>query len=350
MAELFSQDQRPSRTAYDFELAEEFFSSVTYSEDRAGLLWGLLRRGLQKLLKVDFLHAWHNRAAISSADIVWTMDELSHPSVGIVRSLMGNKSRPAIIGHSIALFDHLGGTSRLHRRYRLLLASKANVLTFNSRGTLALGQELFPNKPSELIYFGISEERFALAEARRARGGGPIRVFANGNDRTRDWQTLVEALGNDDRFEVLISCGWAPDYAKSYRNVTVRRDMRVGEQVDCYRTYDWAVVPMVENLYSGITVALEAAASGIPVVAARTGGVPTYFGDDEVLFYPPGNPEALRDLLVDCTDDRRLEFAQAAQQRFKTSSYTSRNMIQQYVRLTESWAAPNAINAHGIPG
>ena len=58
--------------------------------------------------------------------------------------------------------------------------------------------------------------------------------------------------------------------------------------IACYHWADIVAVPMRQNIYSGITVALEAAAMGTPVVSSRTGGVPTYFGEDEVFYSPAG--------------------------------------------------------------
>lgn len=100
-----------------------------------------------------------------------------------------------------------------------------------------------------------------------------------------------------------------------------------------YRWADIVVVPMRENRFSGITVALEATANGKPVVASRTGGVPTYFGEDAVRYVPPGDPAALRDALAMPAGDA-YRYAVAAQAMFCENDYSLVGLMRRYATLS----------------
>ena len=97
---------------------------------------------------------------------------------------------------------------------------------------------------------------------------------------------------------------------------------------------DFVVIPMVENLYSGITVALEATALGVPVISSNTGGVPTYFSGDEVIFVPPEDPAALREATLNADYEARRAMVERAQRRFVQQDYTSAGLAQRYVALS----------------
>ena len=104
---------------------------------------------------------------------------------------------------------------------------------------------------------------------------------------------------------------------------------------ECYRWADFVVIPMSKNLYSGITVALEATSMGVPVVSSETGGVPTYFDSDEVLYVAPDDADAMREGVLQCLDEQRRSFVEHAQRRFAEENYSSKGMAQRYVRLSQ---------------
>jgi hypothetical protein len=88
---------------------------------------------------------------------------------------------------------------------------------------------------------------------------GPIRILAAGNDPTRDWPTVLSAFGGDPRFELtIVSDKVAEEAVAPYSNLQLPRRPTVVAFQELYRWADFTVVPMVENKYSGITVALEA--------------------------------------------------------------------------------------------
>ena len=74
-----------------------------------------------------------------------------------------------------------------------------------------------------------------------------------------------------------------------------------------------AVVPLTENVHaSGITAILEAVLAGVPVIASDVGGLRSYFGDNEIVFVPAGDADALRAAITRVISQREASFAMAA--------------------------------------
>ena len=109
---------------------------------------------------------------------------------------------------------------------------------------------------------------------------------------------------------------------------------------ELYRWADVVVVPMVSNLYSGITVALEATSLGVPVVSSDTGGIPTYFSPEEMIYVPPSDPVALRDRVLGCSAEELLGYVQRAQAHFRKQDYSTRGMAARYVELSQRLLGP----------
>jgi hypothetical protein len=156
---------------------------------------------------------------------------------------------------------------------------------------------------------------------------------------------LFDAFGNDERFQVTVICWWLEDDEMSpYDNVRAIRNPSMADFHRCYREADMVVVPMKENIYSGITVALEAVAMGTAVLSSRTGGVPTYFDDDEVFYAPVGDPVAMRDIALSTTVQSRLERAEKAHRRFVEAEYSTDAMIRRYAEITRDLLEMRALN------
>jgi glycosyltransferase involved in cell wall biosynthesis len=203
-----------------------------------------------------------------------------------------------------------------------------------------------------LIPFGIALQTFQIEEPRSsAPVGRPLKILSIGNDRTRDWKTLFAALGNDPRFEVRVICRWLPkDFDGRCGNVTIERQMAPFGFSQVYREADLTVVTLSENVFSGITVILESVAAGTPVVSSRTGGGPTYFGEDEVTFVPTGDPEALKRAILETSPDEFAERARRAQARFKMEDYSTAGMVGRYAAKTEAILRLQRREAAPAPG
>ncbi len=334
--ERYRAGQVPDETPYGFHHADSMGWQVVFSTDHAeSAALRSLRKILIRLVGFDLVHAFRNRAHIRSADIVWTMEEIEYLAVCALPYL-SPMPRPRLIAQTIWMFNRWERCSTLRRWMLRRLFARADLLTFHSREYLDLLARLAPGVTPHLLPFGISLDSFPWTEPAPPRERSQaLRVLSMGNDPTRDWPTLLAAFGNQAEFEVKVVSGQLSDAAiAAYRNVVCPRNPTMEEFRDLYRWADVVVVPMVRNLYSGITVALEAASMGVPVVASHTGGIPTYFEADEVLFVEPQNPGVLRQAVLAFSPEQRQAQVLRAQTRFRAEDYSSRGMARRYVDLS----------------
>ena len=331
--ERFQRGEFNDLTPYGFHLAEGQDVSVTFSSDRPGGTPSRWLRAVNRRLRFSADHGWHNRQAIADSDVVWTMSENEAFALAALM-LMRLVPRRPIIGAAIWLFNDWGRLSSANRAIYRTLSRYIDVLTVHSEACLPVAAKAALDTSVELSLFGINEQSY-LPLPPRTSADGPINVLAAGNDRTRDWATLLTALGNDDRF--LISA-WTPmldeDSKTRVRNLRLPKPPTMAAIRAMYAAADVIIIPMVPNLFSGITVALEAAALGRPVICSATGGVPSYFSPDEVLFVHPSDADALHEAALAARTPRLLSMATAAQARFDQGEYTTRAMIGRYLALT----------------
>ena len=334
--ERYAAGEVPDETPYGFHHAQSMGWEVTFSDDPAESKLGrLLRKGLLRLLGFDLVHAWRNREQIRNADVVWTMEEVEYLAVCAL-PLLCSMRRPRLIAQTIWLFNRWESYSLLRRNLMRKLLQRADLLTFHSAQYLGLLPKLLPGLTGHLLPFGISLDSFPWSEPHIVNEPGKVvRVLSMGNDPTRDWPTLLSAFGNDARFDLQVVSGRLSDATiAAFSNVKCPRNPSMQVFRDLYRWADMVVVPMIPNLYSGITVALEAISMGVPVISSRTGGVPTYFTDQEVLYVPPQDGQALRRAALDWSPEDRLNRTRKAQCRFRREDYSSRGMAQRYVTLS----------------
>ena len=336
----FRQGLEVDASPYGFAEARGLGCALSFSTDHAespAVRW--CRRALKRLLGFDLVHAWRNRALWQRADVLWTMQESEWLALAAWGRL--GLRRPPMVGNSVWLFDHwhrLGWPRQwLYRR----LASQTEQLTVHSVAALAVAdQALAPVRPA-LLPFGVARAQFdgpaARPAAPAARRRGPLRLFAPGSDVTRDWSTLLRAVGGDPRFElhILSQLPAVHAAARGLANVRVERWRGLRQLQAAYDGCDVVVIPMRVNNYAGVTVCLEASWRGRPVLSARTGGVATYLGDLGAVWYEPGDARALRRGAIDCAD-RAEELVAQARQRLAQGDYSTQGMVQRYLRFSET--------------
>jgi len=328
--ERFRQGIEPDETPYGFHLAAEEGHVVSFSRDGRR---DFAAKVIERLMGFDLIHAWNNRKSISEADVIWTMTEGEAFAVATLMKF-GVIPRKPIISASIWLFNRWDQLPWWRHWLYRFLADEIAVMGVHSEQCLPIGRRAFPNLRCELMHFGINTGYFTIRPPKTSDSTVP-HIVAAGNDRTRDWDTLIQAFGSDKRFKLTLACAWLSNTRTArHKNVTLVKLSSMDELRALYDSADIIAVPMKENVFSGITVALEAAALGKPVLSSRTGGVPTYFGEDEVLYAPPGDPRALRDAVLNSSPQALEAVAHKAQERLIADDYSTRGLIARYSRMT----------------
>ena len=266
----------------------------------------VVRRALRRMLGFDLLHAWHNRRALTSTEVVWTHTERESLAALMVLRLLRAKAR--VIAQSVWLWDEWPRRSWLMRRFHLSLLKGAAVEVTLSEANKARARQIRHTENVYCVPFGAGVNE-ALAEQILAepRASSEFYVLAVGSDRHRDWATLHEAARalSGVRFRVAtLDSAYPKDGAPSNVDVSSARTLE-----ECYRLYAGAalvILPLTPNLHaSGCTVALEAQRFGKPLVTTDVGGLSLYLGDRGVYLYNACDPESLTRTIAVALDDQR---------------------------------------------
>ena len=339
-AELYYKEYiaglQPDESPYGFHLARKAgFQSVVFSHDGSdGVLIRLVRRLLRRALNFDLMHAVQNRKSISAADVIWVMTEKEAFSIAMARRLGLVKKRP-MIANMVWIFNEWDQLTKPRQTLLRLLSKDISLTTVHSRASLATANRAFPHLKQKLMFFGINGRLFKKNSEYGRDKPETLKIFSAGNDKTRDWDTLLEAFGNDRRFELTILCSRLPTSVESdFSNVKVIRERKVEVLLACYRQTDLVVITMLPNTFSGVTVALEAAAMGKALICSRTGGVPTYFSDDDVEFIQPCNAALLRSAALASSHETRTSRSQSAFVKFNLSEYHTDGLVKRYIEET----------------
>jgi glycosyltransferase involved in cell wall biosynthesis len=326
------------RLAYGYYRAAGQGWSIEYSHDYdEGSFTRFGRLALRKLLGFDLIHVFRNRRRMLQADVVWTHTELEHLGVLALLRLIGRRYRPKLVANCVWLFDRWPRLSRAKRfLYRSLLRD-ADVVTTFSPENLKVARKLLPSVRCECVLWGALTHE--MAPHRKVAVHRPLRIASLGNDMHRDWETLLSAFGNIDRYEVRIgSSKINRKLISALRNVKITSAMTADEVSALYEWSDFVVVPLKPNLHaSGITVIFESIISGVPSICTDTGGLRAYFSDIEVTYVPAFGPIAMR-VAVDelsADDNRRFTMVVKAQERLISADLTAHGFATRNRCLSE---------------
>ena len=254
-----------------------------------------LRRGLTYVLGFDLLHAYANRRGLTSADIIWTRTEHESLAVALLKRLHLIGDVP-LIGGAIWLWDDWPRRG-VRRAFYTWLCGAIDLHTAQSFDNTAVGTQAL-GQPVVFLPYGVSTRRPPVAPP-RSDPGRVIHVVAPGNDRHRDWDTLVAAVcdNSDFRLRILSRRSGARAAAKRCDRVEVfpvdTRE-RVFEE---YSRADVVAVPLRFNRHnSGATVGFESVLAGRPLAITATGGLQTYLRD-YVSWAEVGDPRSMADAI-----------------------------------------------------
>ena len=318
---------------------------------RPGVTWipRTKRTLAQRVLRTGSIAgAWRirrtTRSILSSADIVHVHSNglLAEVSAGLAKSL----AKPVVLtlyGTEIWHYRKKAGVDLFTRAYR-----EADAVTFYSQKLLDKAVELGLERPRlSVIYPPVAESfRFhdgtAMAEARRALGITHANLLVNVKrlHPLAGQQFLLQALPaviHEHPDTHLIICGTGallPDLQAVARSAGVERHVTFAGLVDntvVARYCAAADLFMLPSLLEALpTVAVEALASGTPVISSdNPGGVELHgvFGDD-VAVVPREQPAPLAQRISDALARKRR--TNAATQALIESRFRAAAVAQQY--------------------
>lgn len=260
-----------------------------------------------------------------TADVVLCMDE----RVGIPAALASART-PVVTG--IAWLDDL---SRLHPAHRLLAAyalDRAAAVFVECAPMIdaLVGCVGVPQEKVHFVTLGVDAEHFSPTPLAAAVPG---RVFSVGDDCMRDYATLTAALHRVRAVHPALTAEIAttrPVCLPSEWSVLHRRRMDHAVRA-CYERADVVALALEPTIHgSGLTVILEAMASGRPIVATDNPGLSDYITEGVTgLLVPPKDPDAMADaiagLLAD--PDRAAELGREGRRRV-VDRFTTAHMAE----------------------
>ncbi|WP_027798712.1 glycosyltransferase [Paraburkholderia dilworthii] len=335
---------------YGYHHAESDAFALIYSKDaRESKPMRLVRRALKAALGFDFIHTWRNRTEMLGSDVIWTHTEQEWLSAALMLLLSGRKagadSSPLLLAQSVWLLDKWPSYGIVRKWLYRKLMTRADQLTTLASENAALCKRYFDRDARPLLY-GLNTQDFPVKVPTEWKPHSPIRIAAIGNDRDRDWETLIKAFGNDARYTVKLATRRQIPASLRAPNVEIALFSGIRKQ---HELYDWAdviVVPLRPNTHaSGITVMLEAAAVGKPMIVTDVGALQDYFPAGEASYIPPFNAPALRDAVdrLAAAPMNALRQAQAAAAGLLSRDLTTQHYAMQHVRITQEMLRARAV-------
>ncbi len=208
--------------------------------------------------------------------------------------------------------------SWLHRRLARLVARSASRVVTNSEHTASMVRQL--GIEPLIVSPGVDTAGFRPGDrgtAREATGlpqDERVALFCGRMIKLKGAETFAEALTDlDGWLGVMVGTGeLAPVIARQYPAIRLVGGVPFDAVPDWIRSADVVVVPSRREPLG--LVAIEALASGVPVVASNVGGLIESVQDGRTgVLIPPGDPSAIAEALRSLEDDgRRASYAAAA--------------------------------------
>lgn len=323
---------------YGYHHAESDEFQLSYSQDTPeSKPVRLVRRALKTLLGFDVIHTLRNRDEMLRSDVIWTHTEHEWLSAALMLLMNGKReNQPLLIAQSVWLIDKWPSYGLLRRWFYRKLMARADLLTTLARDNAELCRDYFDRDATQLFY-GLNTRDFPVQPPKQWQPDTPLRIAAIGNDRDRDWETLIKTVGNDPRFAVRLATRRRIPRSLRSLNVDVAPAAGLKKQRELYDWADVIVVPLRPNTHaSGITVMLEAAAVGKPMVVTNVGGLEDYFSARAAAYVPPFDTDALRNALLGLmtSPEGALQQAQAAATELVSRDHTTQHYAQQHVKIT----------------
>ena len=331
--ELFLAGLKADRSPWGLGWASEYGFDVQYSSATVprGVL-GFVQRAVRAVVGVDLVHGWANRRAINDADLILTHMEREWVSAAFtLKSKRPNG--PKLVANTIWLPGEWARRNGFWRWAVNRARRKVDYFTFNAKPALEGFAQLFgEDTPLHYVVFGTSWESFIPA----TRTPDPDRcVLVAGDDRYRDWSLLESVASRLPEVQFVVASKSSPPSLAGLGNVEIQIASGPREMQRLYERCAVSFIPSRPNLHaSGITVALETARVGRPIVITDTGGIADYFSPDEVAFCEVGDvadaSRRIRELLANPDHSRILSSAATA--RITRSRNDSRSFAERLLK------------------
>lgn len=234
-------------------------------------------------------------------------------------------SRTPVLVVTCWLADDASRAGREEREALRRRFEGADLLTHMSRHETEILVDL--GIPEERLFpmtFGVSADYYVPGEVER-----DIPLLAVGQDRGRDYRTLLDAIRGTDLHLDLVCKPQNLDGLDIPDNVRVRQPVPHSEYRRLLQRAQVVVVPTRVMAYpTGQSVALEAASSGCCVVVTDTPAMSDYIHAEKTgVLVPPGDVEGWRNALTGLRDDpaRRERLGSDARRSVETR-FNTQNM------------------------
>ena len=270
------------------------------------------------------------------ADVVLCMDERTGTPAGLTTR------RPLVTG--IGWLERPEMLGPRHRRATTAALRRASAVFSQSPAMVPVLREHWNLDPDRVhgVNLGI-DPLFYPEQPWDARDGGGVTVTSVGDDRNRDHATLVEAIhrvrgsGLPAWLELATTL---PVALEPEEGVVHARRMNAGMRGLYRRSTVVAVALRPNPVGAGLTVALEALASGRPLVITDNPGVGSYVDHGRTgLLVAPGDPQAMAEAIGSLLADpeRAAEMGRAGRADVE-SRFTSAHMAGELRELCRSVA------------
>jgi len=320
-AQSFARGTAPDRCPYGLENLPEGWELKPPSAVTRNRLIDVVRRAVRRLSDADLVGALMRWRDIRDADVIYAHFEADYLGAAFLLRLMRQR-RPIVIGHTIWLFAVWDRLPAWKRRLLRSTMRRVDLFVYNAEPNCGFGSTIVPEGRHEYVPFGVSNI-FSATPPWSPRDGKPL-VLCVGNDRSRDWDVLADALASLPLdVDIRLATSQSP---RRIDSAIVRPTGDFAELCELYRTASCLVLASMPNMHAGgITTMLEGAAVGVPIVATDAGGLRAYFGDSEVAYVPPRDPLALRSAIVQQLRNpvEAQRMAQRARSRVRESGYSN---------------------------
>jgi glycosyltransferase involved in cell wall biosynthesis len=340
----FGHQHTPSALPYGVDVLEKHQFSFVGGERRGGNHPGKLRNLVEHRTGFPVVRPLSWLAEARRVDLVLALLEREAylPALLKAKGWTGYAKKPLVIW-SCWLADEVTRSDAAARAVLKKRVTAADLVIHLSRHETPILQAELGLRRDQLfaMTYGVSHRYYQPTEHHR-----DIPVLAVGQDRGRDYATLLAAIRDTDLQVDLVCRRENLGSLDLPKNVNFRGTVSLSEYRDLLARAQIVAVPTLEMAYpSGSSVALEAAASGCAVVTTTTTAMTDYFTDQETArLVAVGDVETWRTVLTELLADpaQRQQLGAAA----RLSVETRFNADQMWCEIAQVLGDRGIISHH----